>query len=134
MLNESTARAARRARARPIPAQIKMGLLALKSLLGLACLAVPASAAEKPNAVFILVDDLGHNDVAYNNRSADGKTAGRLIQSPNIDKMADTGLKLLQYYVQPICTPTRLVYPMRIQPCSQLRHNLASHRTPLVHP
>jgi arylsulfatase A-like enzyme len=60
-----------------------------------------------PNAVFILVDDLGHNDVAYNNRSADGTTAGRLIQSPNIDEMADTGIKLLHYYVQPICTPTR---------------------------
>ena len=66
-------------------------------------------AAEKPkmNAVFILVDDLGHNDVAYNNRSANGKTAGRLIRSPNIDLMADTGIKLLHYYVQPICTPTR---------------------------
>ena len=64
-------------------------------------------AGSKPSAVFILVDDLGHNDVGYNNRSADGKTAGRRIQSPNIDLMADTGLKLLQYYVQPICTPSR---------------------------
>jgi arylsulfatase A-like enzyme len=61
----------------------------------------------KPSAVFILVDDLGHNDVAYNNRSADGSTAGRKIISPNIDEMADTGIKLLHYYVQPICTPTR---------------------------
>ena len=65
------------------------------------------SGAAKPSAVFILVDDLGHNDVAYNNRSADGSTAGRKIISPNIDEMADTGIKLLHYYVQPICTPTR---------------------------
>ena len=63
--------------------------------------------ARKPSAVFILVDDLGHNDVGYNNRSADGSTAGRKIISPNIDEMADTGIKLLHYYVQPICTPTR---------------------------
>ena len=39
----------------------------------------------------------GHNDVAYNNRSADGSTAGRKIISPNIDEMADTGIKLLHY-------------------------------------
>lgn len=65
------------------------------------------SSSTKPSAVFILVDDLGHNDVAYNNRSADGSTAGRKIISPNIDEMADTGIKLLHYYVHPICTPTR---------------------------
>ena len=79
-----------------------------RALLLLPLLAAQAAAAAvKPSCVFILVDDLGHNDVAYNNRSADGTTAGRLIQSPNIDEMADTGIKLLNYYVQPICTPTR---------------------------
>ena len=35
--------------------------------------------------------------MAYNNRSADRRTAGRKIISPNIDEMADTGIKLLHY-------------------------------------
>ena len=29
------------------------------------------------------------------------------IVSPNIDKMADSGLRLSDYYVQEMCTPTR---------------------------
>ena len=48
----------------------------------------------------------GHNDVAYNNRSADGSTAGRKIISPNIDVMADTGIKLLHY-----CEPRQSSFP-----------------------
>ena len=75
--------------------------------LQLASVVAGVAPAAKRSAVFILVDDLGHNDVAYNNRSSDGSTAGRGIHSPNIDEMADTGIKLLQYYVHPICTPTR---------------------------
>ncbi len=64
----------------------------------------------RPNIVFILVDDLGVNDLGYHNRTADGtvdKIFGRGIISPNIDTMADTGLKLSDYYVQEMCTPTR---------------------------
>ena len=58
----------------------------------------------------LLPQDLGINDVGYQNRTADGTvdtTFGRGIISPNIDNMADTGLKLSDYYVQEMCTPTR---------------------------
>ena len=46
------------------------------------------------------------------------KVFGRGIVSPNIDSMADTGLKLSDYYVQEMCTPTRAAlmtgrYPLR---------------------
>ncbi len=67
----------------------------------------------RPNIVFILVDDLGVNDLGYHNRTADGtvdKTFGRGIISPNIDSMADTGLRLSDYYVQEMCTPTRAAF------------------------
>ena len=85
-----------------------MGLRGLLIPLVLGALPLAAAAAApKPNCVFILVDDLGHNDVGYNNRTAAGVVAGRGIVSPNIDHLADSGLKLLNYYVQPICTPTR---------------------------
>lgn len=74
----------------------------------LACTA--AQAAEKPNIVHIVVDDLGWKDVGFN-----GCTD---IKTPNIDKLAAEGVTLTQFYVQPMCTPTRAAlmtgrYPFR---------------------
>merc|ERR1712166_46309 len=87
--------------------------LALFSLLQLAR---TASAASSPNIVFILIDDTGFNDIGYHNRSTPNGR-GRIL-TPHIDKLADTGVKLSNYYVQPICTPTRAAlmtgrYPFR---------------------
>ncbi|MDR1382701.1 MAG: arylsulfatase [Planctomycetaceae bacterium] len=53
---------------------------------------------EKPNIVIFLADDLGWADVGWH---------GTEIKTPNLDKLADSGLKLEQFYVQPVCTPTR---------------------------
>ena len=63
----------------------------------------------KPNIVFILADDLGFMDVGYH---------GGSIKTPNIDKLASEGTRLEQFYVQPVCSPTRSSlmtgrYPMR---------------------
>ena len=58
--------------------------------------------ATQPNIVFILADDLGYNDVSYH-----GKDHGSAMKTPTIDKLAGEGVKLGNYYVQPICTPTR---------------------------
>ena len=52
-----------------------------------------------PNIVLLVVDDLGWSDVGFHNISK--------IQTPNIDKLAYDGVILQNYYVQPICTPTR---------------------------
>ncbi|XP_070564221.1 arylsulfatase B-like [Ptychodera flava] len=57
-------------------------------------------AKSKPNIIFILADDLGWNDVGYHDS---------VIQTPNIDRLAAEGVKLENYYVTPICTPTRSV-------------------------
>ncbi len=64
---------------------------------------------DKPNIVFILADDLGFKDVGYH---------GGKIKTPNIDKLASEGVRLEQFYVQPVCSPTRAGlmtgrYPMR---------------------
>jgi arylsulfatase A-like enzyme len=64
---------------------------------------------DKPNIVFILADDLGWKDVGYH---------GGDIKTPNIDKLASEGTRLDQFYVQPVCSPTRSSlmtgrYPMR---------------------
>ena len=58
----------------------------------------PAQAAEKPNIVFILADDLGFYDVGWR---------GSEIKTPNLDALCNRGAKLENFYVQPVCSPTR---------------------------
>jgi arylsulfatase A-like enzyme len=67
-------------------------------------------AGAKPNIVHIVADDLGWKDVGFN-----GCTD---IRTPNIDALAKGGAKFSQFYVQPMCTPTRAAlmtgrYPFR---------------------
>jgi len=53
----------------------------------------------RPNLLFILADDMGWGDVSYH---------GSDIRTPNIDRLAATGVELDQHYVCPMCTPTRV--------------------------
>lgn len=78
------------------------------ALLALA-LAPLANAAEKPHVVYFLADDLGWNDVSWH---------GTQLKTPHLDKLARAGARLEQFYVQPLCSPTRAAfltgrYPMR---------------------
>lgn len=56
------------------------------------------SSGQRPHIVMIVVDDLGWNDVSYN---------GAEFSTPNIDMLANSGIKLGQYYVNRVCSPTR---------------------------
>lgn len=72
----------------------------------------PAAAQQadsRPNIVHILADDLGWADVGFH---------GSDIKTPTLDQLAQGGAKLEQFYVQPMCTPTRAAlmtgrYPLR---------------------
>lgn len=72
-----------------------IGLLAVAS-----CAPVPpADVGEKrPNIVVLLADDLGWADVSFN---------GGVINTPNIDRISQEGVKLDRFYVAPVCSPTR---------------------------
>lgn len=59
-----------------------------------------AAAAEQPNVIVIILDDLGFADVSAYQQ-------GR-IPTPNIDRLANEGVKFTQGYVSaPICSPSR---------------------------
>ena len=51
-----------------------------------------------PNIVLIMADDLGWRDVGYHESE---------IQTPAIDRIAEAGVALERFYVQPVCSPTR---------------------------
>ena len=57
-----------------------------------------ASAVDKPNIIMFIIDDLGWNDTGYQ---------GADFTTPSIDRLAQEGVRLKQYYVQPLCTPSR---------------------------
>ncbi len=61
-------------------------------------LALPVLASATPNIVFLVADDLGWNDVGYH---------GSEIQTPNIDAIAESGVRLERHYSYPWCSPTR---------------------------
>jgi arylsulfatase len=65
------------------------------------CLVMPAArakAAEKPNIVFILADDMGYSDLGC---------YGGEIATPNLDRLAAGGLRFTQFYNTARCWPTR---------------------------
>ncbi len=63
--------------------------------------AAEETAAGRPNIIYLLADDLGAYDVGW-------RSAG--IKTPNLDKLARGGATLDQYYVQPVCSPTRAAF------------------------
>jgi hypothetical protein len=53
-----------------------------------------------PNIVIFLVDDWGYNDIGYRSTYMNWTT-------PNIDKLANNGIKLGNYYTHELCGPSR---------------------------
>src|SRR4051812_37696787 len=67
--------------------------------------------SNRPNILFILADDVG--------REVLGCYGGQSYKTPNIDRLAASGLKFEHAYVMPMCHPTRIcimtgLYPFRL--------------------
>ena len=67
-------------------------------LLILAATPWPVGAAQRPNIVLILADDLGYSDVGC---------FGGEIATPHIDRIAAGGVRMTQFYNNARCCPTR---------------------------
>src|SRR5688572_23428766 len=95
-----------RADPRPVRLAALRLLMALLAVLALGCKASPgrpltprpSAKRNAPSIVFILADDLGWNDVGYH---------GSEIRTPNIDRLAEEGVRLEGHYTMPWCSPTR---------------------------
>ncbi|RAV28199.1 sulfatase-like hydrolase/transferase [Sinomicrobium soli] len=76
-----------------------LGLLALESCMGVS----GKHTEQKPNILFILIDDMGYGDLpGYGNTE---------VSTPHMNKLAAEGLSFKQFYVNsPICSPSRVSF------------------------
>ncbi len=86
-----------------------------------------AAAPIKPNVILMVADDLGWGDVGYHKSR---------IETPHLDALAKRGVQLDQFYVQPVCSPTRGAlmtgrYPMRLGLQCGVVRPWAKHGLPL---
>ncbi len=68
------------------------------AVAALALIGGPVGAAERPNVLLILADDLGYSDIGC---------YGGEIATPNLDALAKNGLRFRQFYNCTRCCPTR---------------------------
>ena len=65
------------------------------------------AAAEKPNIIVVLVDDMGFSDIGC---------YGSEIETPHLDRLASDGLRFTQFYNSGRCCPTRASLMTGLQP------------------
>ena len=81
------------------PVRLVLSLMLLVAVVGAMPLVAAAQpAAPRPHIVYIVSDDQGWKDAGFH---------GSDIKTPNLDRLAETGARLEQFYAQPMCTPTR---------------------------
>lgn len=100
------------------------GIVSLLGLLLLAAVSLPAGAADRPNIIVILVDDLGATDL--------GCCGSSFYQTPNLDRLAREGMRFTQAYSAcTVCSPSRAAlltgkYPARLH----ITDWIAGHKRP----
>ena len=76
-----------------------IGLCVLISVIFLSC-KDKFNDNKKPDIIFILVDDLGWNDLGY--------SGSKFYESPNIDNLSNHSFQFINAYsASPVCSPTR---------------------------
>jgi arylsulfatase A len=89
-----------------------------------------AHAADKPNIILILTDDVGLGDI---------HSFGGPYNTPNIDKLASGGTKFTYCYASPLCGPSRCQlltgrYPFRTGLNSNQSHTAVDPKTEVMIP
>jgi arylsulfatase A-like enzyme len=71
----------------------------MRFLIALLVCVAAARAADQPNIIFVFADDLGINDLHCYGRAEH--------HTPNIDRLAEQGMRFTDAYAQPVCSPSR---------------------------
>ena len=71
-------------------------------VLGLTCLSLPVTAQDKPNIVLVFLDNFGWGEPGFN-----GGGVIRGAATPELDRLANEGLRLTNFNVEVQCTPSR---------------------------
>lgn len=105
----------------------RFGLGSLVVFATFSSLALADQPKASPNIVFFLADDLGWKDVGFHESR---------IKTPHLDSLAQGGTELTQFYVQPVCSPTRGAflsgkYPARLGLQCGVVRPWATHGLPL---
>mgnify|MGYP006170326613 FL=1 len=66
------------------------------ALMVAACNHVALAADERPNFLIIVADDLGYSDLG---------SFGGEISTPNLDALAQEGVRLSNFHTAPTCSP-----------------------------
>ena len=78
----------------------QLALLAISSITLGGNLYADSTPVLRPNIVFLVADDLGWGDTAYNGHP--------IVKTPELDAMASDGVRLDRFYAAaPVCSPTR---------------------------
>jgi hypothetical protein len=77
-----------------------LGLVVLVATLAGPAVIFAADAPRRPNIVILLGDDLGFADLG---------AFGSEIKTPNLDSLANQGVRFTSFYTQASCSPTRSV-------------------------
>lgn len=86
-----------------------------------------AECAARPNIIVIVADDLGWGDVSFH--------GSQQIRTPNIDALAADGIVLDNYYVSPLCTPSRATLLSGRHPIhTGMQHNVIYSAMPYAFP
>lgn len=80
---------------------------ALLSACCLSSLSLHAQTADRPNIILFLVDDMGWQDTSVPFYNDSVMPLNRRYHTPNMERLAEAGVRFTQAYACPISTPTR---------------------------
>ncbi|MCK4990995.1 MAG: sulfatase-like hydrolase/transferase, partial [Bacteroidales bacterium] len=77
-----------------------IALLGVVALMSGCLTATDQKVPDRPNIILIMADDLGYECL--------GANGGTSYNTPELDRLAKSGIRFEHCYAQPLCTPTRL--------------------------
>ena len=78
---------------------MKSSFILLLFFWGLLLTPLCAQSEQRPNVILIITDDQGYGDL--------GITGNPFVETPNLDRLAEESIRFENFYVSPVCAPTR---------------------------